>query len=124
MDRERCLRLLEGYGVGRKILRLIRFFWEEVESVCRALGNYGRSFKAYRGVTQGGPLSPKIFNFVVDAVVRELLRVSLGEDEARDGVGERFREIIAIFYADDGLLALWSPEQLQSAFDVCADLFA
>ena len=83
-----------------------------------------RPFNAYRGVTQGGPLSPKIFNFVVDAVVRELLRVSLGEDEARNGIGERFREIIAIFYANDGLLALRSPEQLQSVIDLCADLFA
>ena len=50
--------------------------------------------------------------------------MSLGEDEARNGIGERFREIIAIFYADDGLLASRSPEQLQSAIDLCADLFA
>ena len=28
MDRERCLEILEGYGVGPNILRLIERFWE------------------------------------------------------------------------------------------------
>jgi hypothetical protein len=39
--------------------------------VCRASGYYGQPFKAGRGVTQCGPLSAKLFNIVVDAVVRE-----------------------------------------------------
>ena len=91
MDRGRCLQLLEGYGVGPKIRRLVEFFWEHAELVCRASGNYGEPFRAGRGVTQGGPLSPKLFNIIVDAVVRELYRLTLGEDEARDGYGARFR---------------------------------
>jgi hypothetical protein len=53
--------------------RLIRHFWDEATNVCRASGNYGTSFKAGRGVTQGGPLSAKLFNVLVDAVVREWL---------------------------------------------------
>ena len=36
----------------------------------RAGGYYGKAFKGARGVTQGDPLSPTIFNVVVDAVVR------------------------------------------------------
>ncbi len=39
--------------------------------MCRADGNFGRPFKAKWGVTQGGPLSPKMFNILVDVVVRE-----------------------------------------------------
>ena len=38
--------------------------------VARAGGYYGASFKGARGVTQGDPISPTIFNVVVDAVVR------------------------------------------------------
>ena len=38
--------------------------------VARAGGYYGEAFKGYRGVTQGDPLSPTIFNVVVYAVVR------------------------------------------------------
>ena len=32
-------------------------------------GYYGTGFKGARGVTQGDPLSPTIFNMVVDVVV-------------------------------------------------------
>ncbi|EJK70137.1 hypothetical protein THAOC_08530 [Thalassiosira oceanica] len=45
--------------------------------VCRAAKRYGEPFKASRGVTQGGPLSPKIFNIMVDAIVREWIRLLL-----------------------------------------------
>ena len=38
--------------------------------VARAGGYYGTAFKGKRGVTQGDPLSPTIFNVVVDAAVR------------------------------------------------------
>ncbi|KAL7543923.1 hypothetical protein ACHAWF_007483, partial [Thalassiosira exigua] len=66
MDRGRCLRILRGYGVGPKTRRLIKRFWALAEMVCRAGGNYGTAFGAGRGVTQGGPLSPKLFNILVD----------------------------------------------------------
>ena len=39
----------------------------------RAGGCYGMAFKGVGGVTQGDPLSPTIFNIVVDAVVRHWL---------------------------------------------------
>jgi len=42
--------------------------------VCHASGNYGTPFKAGRGVTQGDPLSAKLFNMLVDAVAHEWLR--------------------------------------------------
>jgi hypothetical protein len=53
--------------------RLIHHFWDEVQMVCCASGNYGVPFKAGRGVTQGGPLSAKLFNILVDAVAQEWL---------------------------------------------------
>ena len=73
MDRERCLLILEGYGAGPNMIRLIRNFWTNATMVCRASGNYGTPFCAGRGVTQGGPLLPKLFNILVDAVAREWL---------------------------------------------------
>ena len=69
MDWEHCLLILEGHGTGPNMRRLIRNFWDEATNVCRASGNYGLPFKAYLGVTQGGPFSTKLFNIMVDAVV-------------------------------------------------------
>ncbi len=63
--------LLEGYGVGPQMIRLIRGYWRNAIMVCRAAGNYGMTFKAGRGVTQGSPISAKLFNILVDAVVWE-----------------------------------------------------
>jgi len=74
MDWELCIMILEGYGAGPRMIRLIRGYWRDAIMVCRAMGNYGTPFKAGRGVTQGGPLSAKLFNIMVDAVAREWLR--------------------------------------------------
>ena len=33
MDRDRCMEILLGYGVGPKMQRLIQFFWDNAELV-------------------------------------------------------------------------------------------
>ena len=70
LDRSRCLDILEGCGVGPGARRLLQNYWRRLTMVVRAGGYYGEAFKGDRGVTQGDPLSPTIFNVVVDAVVR------------------------------------------------------
>jgi hypothetical protein len=71
MDRERCLMVLVGYSAGPRIVRLICNFWQDTILVCRVAGNYDMAFKAGSGLTQGSPLSAKLFNIMVDAVVPE-----------------------------------------------------
>ena len=70
LDRSRSLEIFEGYGVGQQVRRLLWAYWSKSMMVERAGGYYGTGFKGERGVTQGDPLSPTIFNVVVDAVVR------------------------------------------------------
>ena len=72
MDRERGILILEGHSVGPWMIRLIQNYWRDAIMVCRAMDNYGQPFKAGRGETQGNLLSAKLFNILVDAVVREL----------------------------------------------------
>lgn len=125
MDRSRCIHILEGYGVGEQAMQLIRNFWDQASLACRAQGRYGPVFKAGRGVTQGGPLSPKLFNVMVDAVVREWLRIVLGDEYTMpemeiDGVARLFT---ALFYADDGYIASSDEETLQRSVDVLTGLF-
>ena len=71
MDRDRCTEIIVGYGVGPKIQKLIQFFWDDAELVCRANGVFGKPFKAGRGVPQGDPVLLRILNEMVDAIMRE-----------------------------------------------------
>jgi hypothetical protein len=61
------------------LIQLIHNFLRDATTVCCASRNYGGPFHAGGGVTQGGPLSTKLFNILDDAVVREWLR------QLRDG---------------------------------------
>ena len=63
--------------------RLLREYWNKSMMVARAGGYYGTGFKGERGVTQGYPLSPTIFNVVVDAVVHHWVTLEVKEAETR-----------------------------------------
>ena len=58
--------------MGQRVRRLLREYWNKSTMMARTGGYYGKGFKGERGVTQGDPFSPTIFNMVVDAVVRML----------------------------------------------------
>ena len=64
-----CLGILEGYGVGPMPLRLLLQYWARLSMVARAGDYCGAPFRRERGVKQGDPLLPTIFNVVVGAVV-------------------------------------------------------
>ena len=65
--------------------------------VARAGQYYGTGFKGERGVTQGDPLSPTIFNVVVDAVVRQWLLLATQEAESMGEQGRERRRQAALF---------------------------
>ena len=91
--------------------------------VARAGQYYGTGFKGERGVTQGNPLSPTIFNVVVDAVVRHWLLLATQEAERRAERGRERRHQAALFYADNGMIASSDPRWLQWAFMILVGLF-
>jgi hypothetical protein len=91
----------------------------------RASVNYGMPFQAGRGITQGGPLSAKLFNVLVDAVAREWLR-ELREGSALkpDKIDHLMATFFAIFYVNDAYLASCNPEFLQRALNVIVGHFS
>lgn len=78
---------------------------------------------SFRPVTQGGILSPTIFNIVTDVVVWHWLSVVSDNPDHVHGLGPDIKDKAALFYADDGLLGSTDPDWLQQAFDVLVDLF-
>eukprot|EP00957_Ditylum_brightwellii_P124890 9520791-Ditylum_brightwellii.AAC.1 len=75
------------------------------------------------GVTQGGLLSPKLFSFLVDAIVREWLWQVVGEEAAKSGVGEAVCGMLPCFYADDGAVCDRQYQRLQQSTDILLELF-
>ena len=87
---------LEGYSVGPGARRLLRNYWRRLTMAARSGGYYGAAVKGERGVTQGDPLSPTLFNVVVDAVVRhwlEGLQAAKEEKGAKGCMHSRAAEI-------------------------------
>ena len=73
-------------------------------------------------MTQGNPLSPTIFNVVVDAVVRHWLEGLQAAKEEKGAKGGR-GHFLAVFYADDGMVGATDPEWLQGAFSALVAIF-
>ena len=69
MDRSSCMRIFEDCSVRPKILRLVQRFCEAGILLCKASGCYEDPYQAWQGVTQVGPVTPTIFNLMVDAVI-------------------------------------------------------
>ena len=91
--------------------------------VARAGSYYGAAFKGDLGVTQVGPLSPTIFNVVVYEVVRHWVTVMVKDAEEQGKRGKEGRHQAALFYADNGMVALSDPCWIQGAFNTLVGLF-
>ena len=48
---------------------ILRKYWDRLQMVACAGGYYGRCLRVTGDVTQGDPLSPAVFDIVLDAVV-------------------------------------------------------
>ena len=77
--------------------------------VTREGGYYGVASNGAQGVTQVHPLSPAIFNVVVDAVVRHWVTVVVEVAEDRGERGQEGRHHNSFFYLDNGVVALSDP---------------
>ena len=91
--------------------------------VARAWGSYGKAFKGKRGVAQGDPLSPIIFNLLVDAVVRHWVNGLVDKAEVKGETGQEGRHQSEVFYADDSMVVSLDNAWLQGAFNALVSIF-
>jgi len=114
LDRDRTLQLLQDYGVGENILRILQNFWVTHTIIPQQKECYGEPFPAVRGVTQGDIVSPTIFNIVISAVLYHWYWSMAAQG---------FDTTTLRFYADDGLLADSNARSLQFGVNEIARLF-
>ena len=53
LDRDRCLDIMVGYGVGPRTLRTLQTYWSQLHMTAKAGGHYGPAFRIHHGVSQG-----------------------------------------------------------------------
>ena len=98
VDRWQIMKILENYGLGPNIRRIIWKYWIQQRAVVRKGKYCGKVFTPSRGVTQGDIISPIIFNILVDSVIRRV------EDQIEENEYINLKSF-SIFYADDGVIS-------------------
>ena len=99
LDRERCLEILERYGVVPWDHHILRHYWYWLTVVARTGRYYGTSLLRFQGLTQGYLFSTTILNKVVDSVVFNWVSLVLGSAAEPDGRGDEVLYCATFFYA-------------------------
>ena len=79
-------------------------------------------FNGYCVITQGNPLSPTIFNVVLDTVIRYWVAVVVPIKDVTEELGLSIQDLARYFYANNVPIASTQLERLQRAFDVLSGL--
>ena len=99
------MEILMEYGMVPNLFHLFANYWKQQRILPESVKFLGKDFGTGKGMTLGDPPSTMIFNIVVDVVVREVLDVVCGPQEAQHGLGWVSGEKNMVFYAKDGRIA-------------------
>ena len=125
INRERLPEILEGYGLGPNVLSLLKFYWDNQRCVAKCGKYHKETFVPYCGATQGGIVSPILFNILVDTVVRKWL-IDVMDDITAAIAGLQSDDVgrmSSLFYANDGAIRSKDHEWLQNATQHLCNLY-
>ena len=96
-------------GIADHLTSLLRNLYAGQETTVRTGHGATNWFQTGKGVCQGGILSPCLFNFYAEYIMR-----NTGLDEAQAGIKIAGRNINNLRYADDTTFMAESEEELKS----------
>ena len=98
---------LKDYGVKGKLLAAVQSLYVEGRARVRVAGKESCPFQVWKGVRQGCPLSPWLFNIFIDRIVSEARKKFYGSVRLTTG------EVEVLLFADDLMMMAESEEALQ-----------
>ena len=104
MDHNKPWKILKEMGISDHLTCLLRYLYAGQEATIRT-GHGTDWFQIGKGVCQGCILSPCLFNFYAEYIMR-----NTGPDEAQAGIKIAGRNINNLRYADDTTLMAESEE--------------
>ena len=96
MDQNKLWKILQEKGIPDHLACLLRNLYAGQEATVRTVHGTTDCFQIGKGVHQGCILSPCLFNFYVECIIR-----NAGLDEAQAGIKIVRRNINNLRYADD-----------------------
>ena len=109
VDRIALLQSLQRRGLPQKYVGIISSLYASTSGCVRVYGELSNSFTTKSGVRQGCPLSPFLFNFVIDEIMEHCLsNVTSTGVEMLPG-----EKIVDLEYADDKVLLFDNFEEAQ-----------
>ena len=106
---ELIMRNMEGLGIPEEFIDAIRDMYDGCKTKMTTSQGMSRPFLLNRGVKQGCPLSPTLFNCCIEPLLRRL-----NQRAARDGYHVAGDAIAVLAYADDVLLLSDTEEGMNS----------
>lgn len=113
---ESLLRAAKSFGVASRVIEYLRDYYREAVTVLQCKGEVSDEIKLTRGVRQGDPLSPLLFNMVVDELLE--LTPGCGIPLHRDSPWVK-----TLAFADDLVLFAQEPAGLQRAVDAAQEWY-
>ena len=124
VDRYCLLIKLKGYGAGPRMCGILETFWDCQKVVPSHNSFHGTAFPSTRGTTQGGLVPPKLFNVVVDNVIRTCLAMTVEDQRVtHDRLEETVGRCLGVLYADYGLVVSCDLDWLQHTINDLVGLF-
>ena len=108
MDHKELWKFLKEMGIPDHLICLLRDLYAGQEKTVRTRHGTMDLFPTGKGVHQGCILSPCLFNFYVEYIMR-----NAGLDEAQAGIKIAGRNINNLRYSDDTTLMAESEEELK-----------
>ena len=109
VDRKALFQTLCRRGLPDKYVNILKSLYSHTTGSVRAYGRCSKTFDTKSGVRQGCPLSPFLFNFIIDEIMEDCVTRS---PSSGIELGS-FEDLVDLDYADDIVMLFDSSEKAQ-----------